>query len=448
MKLESKTKKNKKNKKRFVLDTNVLLIDPHVINKLGKGNDVVIPMKVIEELDNFKKGSNELSRQARQCFRNINELLKSAKEAGERVHNDGAKLPTGGKLFVRLDNDITVDGPSLNTDYADNVILQTAINEVKNTKKQVILITKDIGLRIKAEASAVVVEDYENSMVEDISMYDEVPTIIISEQEMAQLFSNDEGLGVPIGPRKNILHNEYLYVKCTEDDDPQPVKYIDGSIYKLETGQAYGLTPRNLEQMLLLDALLDPEVQLVAAVGKAGTGKTLLAIAAALEQVVNTSYYKKVVIMRPIVSVGAEMGYLPGTMAEKLDPWLAPIYDNLEYLSSSPQASMAYFIDHEQLEVQAISHIRGRSIPNAFIIIDEVQNLNKHEIKTIVSRAGKDTKIVLTGDPGQIDNPYIDQYSNGLVHLINALRGENIFSYVSLTKGERSELAEMAANKL
>jgi PhoH-like ATPase len=436
-------------KKRFVIDTNVFLYDPDCLFRMGEDNDILVPIGVVEELDKFKKERNELGYAARKTINAFDTILSEKRDS----HPDsefGVPIRTGGNFFVRLGSQKTMFSDHLDENYVDNKILQICLEELEDLPDDVelVLVTKDTALRIKAETCRVTAQNYENSLVEDISMYDEVRTWILTEEDMADLHS-----GIDVGSL-GFQTNEYGVVKCNPGDEPTAVRcHADGNLRVIRPKECYGVGPKNLEQQFLIDALLDPSIQCVAVSGRAGTGKTLLSLAAGLQEVVQgakAGRYDRLIIMRPTISVGKELGFLPGTAEEKLKPWMAPVQDCLEFLHNKKASeTMLDDLQHQGfLEIQAISYIRGRSMPNKFIIIDEVQNLSRLEIKTIVTRVGEGTKIVLTGDPYQIDNPYIDQHSNGLTHLIDSLTGEDLFAHVTLIQGERSPLAKLAAENL
>ena len=438
-------------KKRFVVDTNVLIYDPSCIFKLGEENDVLIPIGVIEELDKFKKGTDGKGYASRQAIAHLDKITsKSPLEA----LGDGVPLDSGGRLFIRVDLNKPSFSDQVDENYTDNKTLQICLEEQARIDKSgeevmLVLLTKDMALRIKSKVLEVESQDYQQSIIQDLKMYDVPKTIILDPSDMAELHAYDTGIVVE---SCGLQINEYAYAKCKKTDTPTPIRlYPDGHIRAVFNHKGcYGISPKNEEQHFLFDALLDDSIKMVAVSGRAGTGKTLVSIAGALEKVVNGvgRIYEQAVIIKPVIPVGREVGFLPGSLEEKMEPWMAPIKDNLEVLHTSSKKAWEDLRFQGWLEIQVLSYIRGRSIPKRYIIVDEAQNLNKHEIKTIISRAGMGTKIVLTGDPYQIDNPYLDIHSNGMAHLIKQFQGENIFASVTLMKGERSELAELAALKL
>ncbi len=443
-------------KKFYVFDTNVLLYDPDCIfNFVGKNIYIVIPITVIEEIDKFKKESTELGRNARQFSRNI-EKLRSNSDITK-----GAKINNGTTLIIKIPQknlqhycDYCFIG-----DEGDNRILATALNvqeEHKNTK--VIFLSKDINLRIKASSLGLDSRDYEER---EIAKFEEHyygwEDIIASEEIIAKLYE-DKKLNIDQLPNIKLFYpNHFLLIKSETNPNHTALASYNHSLKevalfdtKFSRSNLWGLKPRNKEQIFALNLLLNPEIKLVSLIGKAGTGKTLLALAAGLNQVIDTGFYKKLVVARPIFPMGKDLGFLPGDVEEKLHPWMGPIFDNLDFLSNSQNSDSNYkfLMDKKLIELEPLTYIRGRSIANQYLVIDEAQNLTPHEVKTIITRAGEDTKIVLTGDPYQIDTPYLDATTNGLIYLLEKFKNEDIAGTVTLTKGERSRLAELASNLL
>ena len=444
-------------KKIFVLDTNVLIHNPQSLFSF-EDNDVAIPITVIEEVDNFKKSVDEKGRNARQ----IGRILDGLREKGSL--RDGVKTENGGKIKVVLSRKVSdTTNDVLITDTNDNLIIGTALFlKEQNPKTQVILISKDANVRIKADAFGLEAANYETDKINFSELYSgylklAVDDATIAEFEEKKFLLNDFG---------EIYPNQFvLLCKNAEDDDGVIARYSveNNTIYPLKfyTGQElFGIKARNNEQIMAFDLLLDPEVKMVSLVGKAGTGKTLIALAAGLNQVVENNNYTRLVVSRPISPLGKDIGYLPGTKAEKFNPWMQPIFDNMEILLSTKnekedsgngkifgkkQPGLKDYLDFGFIELEPLTYIRGRSLPDQYIIIDESQNLTPHEMKTIITRAGEGTKIVLTGDPYQIDIPYLDSESNGLSIAVEKLKAEKIVGHVTLIKGERSELADMAA---
>jgi PhoH-like ATPase len=437
-------------KKNYILDTNVLLHDPESLVRFDD-NHVLLPIEVIEEIDRFKRESSELGQNARAVSRMLDGLRASGSLS------EGVKLPNGGELRIVLHkNGVGKNGEAFfTTDSVDNRILTLAANVKKaQPKAQTILVSKDINLRIKADAIGLLAEDYENDRVLIKDLYTGMIELTVSSEKMAQFRSNGE---LELNGGKQYFPNEY----CTLMDEANPKRAalakVDHSGAKLVQivdcrEGVWGIKPRNREQHFGFDALLDDRIKLVSLMGKAGTGKTLLAMAAGLKRTVMDREFRRLVVARPTISMGKELGFLPGSLEEKLAPWMQPIHDALEMLGD---LNMGH--EHRRsgdlmrsgvIVVEALSYIRGRSIANQFMIIDEAQNLTPLEVKTIVTRVGTGTKIVFTGDPYQIDNPYVDSSSNGFNYVVSKFRGEAIAAHIEFQKGERSELAELAANIL
>ena len=432
--------------KNYILDTNVLLHDPNSLVNF-KEHNVLVPIEVIEEIDRFKRESTELGRNARTVSRMLDGFR------GEGSLSKGVDLPNGGKLRIGFHKDGLAEGFA--KDSVDNRILALAASIQKaQPKSATILVSKDINLRIKADALGLMAEDYETDRVFITDLYTGMVELTVAADKMAAFRAKGE-LG--LDPGKKYFPNEY----CTLTDGANPKKAaltkVDATgtrlipILDCREG-VWGIKPRNREQHFALDALLDDRVKLVTLMGKAGTGKTLIAMAAGLKRVVNDREFRRLVVARPTISMGKELGFLPGSLEEKLAPWMQPIHDALEMLSDlnmgHDHRRAADLMRSGSIVVEALSYIRGRSIANQFMIIDEAQNLTPLEAKTIVTRVGSGTKIVFTGDPYQIDNPYVDSSSNGFNYLISRFRDQAIAAHIELQKGERSELAELAANIL
>ena len=427
----------------YVVDTNVILHDPNSIFQF-KDNLVIIPIVVLEEIDTFKKGQNENGRNSRQFSRELDKLISSVENVSE-----GMPLNNSGFLKIDLDN-----GEGLT---ADNRIIETAVREKnKNKSKKVIVISKDINLRIKAQAKGVEAQDYNKDKVSSEEMYSGVYVQECDSSVIDSLYS-DKFLEVSSVDIK-LFPNQYVVFKNIGSKQKGIGRFDakNGVIVPLKNygkGDVFGIKHKNLEQSIALDLLLNDDIKLVSLVGKAGTGKTLLAVASGLKKTIEEEKYTKLLISRPIIPMGKDLGYLPGDINEKMSPWMKPIFDNLEFLmggSSSNSRSDAYkdLTENKFVEVEPLTYIRGRSLPKQFMIVDESQNLTIHEMKTIISRAGEGTKIILTGDCHQIDNPYVDSESNGLARIVEAFKGESIAGHITLLKGERSELAEIASNIL
>ena len=428
----------------YVLDTNVLLHDPRSIHRFGEDH-VVIPIWVIEEVDRFKRDVTEIGRNAREVSRELDKLRQSG------PLSSGVPLPGGGRLSVVIDKVEKNLPPSIREGSADNYIISVALFH-KKRGDNVTFVTKDTNLRIKADALGITAEDYETDKVQIDELYPGWRTLTVPKKTLDSLFSH-RSIPCPEGSYPNEL---FLLV---DEQNPSHTALgrhhpSDDTLVPLEDGKAlWGITPRNKEQRFALDLLLNDHIPLVTLVGKAGTGKTLLALAAGLHKVADQQAYQRLLVTRPVVPMGRDIGYLPGEIEEKLKPWMQPIFDNLELLlnlSYSNRGHDAYreLVDQRILQIEALTYIRGRSIPHCFMIVDEAQNLTPHEVKTIITRVGEKTKIVLTGDPYQIDNPYIDTSSNGLSFVVEKFKGQKEAGHVTLTRGERSDLAEVAANVL
>lgn len=436
--------------KNYIIDTNVLLHDPNSLLSFAN-NSVLIPIEVIEEIDRFKRESSELGQNARSVSRMLDGLR------GEGRLSEGVRLPNGGKLkIVFQKNGQEKNGHAVFSDNTvDNRILSLAAGIQKaQPKNPTILVSKDINLRIKADALGLQAEDYETDRVFIKDLYTGMVELLVAPDKLASFRANGE---LELNGGKKYFPNEY----CTLTDESNPKRTaltkVDATGTKLipiidcREG-VWGIKPRNREQHYAFDALLDDRVKLVTLMGKAGTGKTLLAMAAGLKRTVMDREFRRLVVARPTISMGKELGFLPGSLEEKLAPWMQPIHDALEMLSD---LNMGH--DHRRstdlmrsgsIVVEALSYIRGRSIANQFMIIDEAQNLTPLEVKTIVTRVGNGTKIIFTGDPYQIDNPYVDSASNGFNYVVSRFRTEAVVAHIELQKGERSELAELAANIL
>jgi PhoH-like ATPase len=438
-------------KKNYVLDTNVLLHDPNAIFGF-EDNHVIIPIYVIEEIDNFKKDQSELGRNAREVARLLDKLR------GQGGLAQGVSLEGGGVLRVAL-------GPRLapaehaghrearSSQRMDNLILDVALFVRKQeSERQTILVTKDVNMRVRGDALGLEAVDYDAERISIDELYLGAEELDV-EAEVIEAFYADGGVEL----EEPLVVNEYVVLKSAGRASQTALARFDGTqavpIRKLPSG-VWGVRPRNKEQHFALDLLLNDEIKVVTLVGKAGTGKTLVALAAGLQKALEEQVFHKLLVARPIFPLGRDIGYLPGDIEEKLNPWMQPIYDNLEFLLGFGKQerrdgrSPTELFELGYIEIEPLTYIRGRSLPNVFMIIDEAQNLTPHEVKTIITRAGDGTKIVLTGDPYQIDNPYIDSSNNGLTTVVERFKGQPIAGHISLTKGERSELAELATQLL
>lgn len=431
--------------KNFVLDTNVLLHDAGSLFAFGD-NTVCIPIYVIEEIDSFKRDMTERGRAAREVVRQLDRLRQGGKLTA------GVPLETGGSVRVVFARDGQMPGRSI-AKTVDDRILDAALTlrgEEKDSKT--VLITKDINLRIRADALGLAAEDYDREGIDVTEIYAGWREAEVSDEAMAGFFSDGEVALEDL----ELSANEYVSMTCPGGGDPALGRYskTSGRVGPLaKKRRVSGIRARNREQQFAFDLLLDDEVQLVTLLGKAGTGKTLLALAAGLYKVGERGGYQKLLVSRPVIPMGRDIGFLPGDIEAKMDPWMKPVHDNLEYLMNLSPGGMDDrrpddFTLDGMVVVEPLTFLRGRSIPNQFIIIDEAQNLTPHEVKTIITRAGDGTKIVMTGDPDQIDNPYLDAVNNGLTFLIQNFRDQPIAGTITLAKGERSPLAELASNIL
>lgn len=434
--------------KNYILDTNVLLHDPNSLLSFQE-NNVFLPIEVIEEIDRFKREATELGQNAR----TVSRMLDGWREQGHL--NRGVRLNNGGLLRIIFQEKSGNGSVTLGNNTVDSRIVALALSVQRADEKiPTVLVTKDINLRIKADALGLQAEDYETDRIFLTDLYTGMFENQVTPDKMTQFRSNGE-LELEGGARYN--PNEYCVL--SEKDNPKRVALtrVDASGNKLlpiidSREGVWGIKPRNREQHFAFDALLDDRIKLVTLMGKAGTGKTLMAMAAGLKCTVLDREYRRLIVARPTISLGKELGFLPGTLEEKLTPWMQPIHDTLELLGD---LNMGHehrrsndLIRSGLIAVEALSYIRGRSIANQFMIIDEAQNLTPLEAKTIVTRVGEGTKIVFTGDPYQIDNPYVDSSSNGFNYIVSKFRSQAIAAHIELQKGERSELAELAANIL
>lgn len=438
-------------RKNFVLDTNVILHDYDCLKKFQE-NDIYLPIVVFEELDKFKKGNEQINFNARAFVRALDDVSDS------RLFKEGAPLGEGlGRLFVvqnaEPDNPVFKHYPVRKPDHeilAAVEMLREKYPDMKN-----ILVTKDINLRLKARSLGFETQDYFSDKVEDISIFDNANETIegVSPDIIDEIYSSKEGVSIDkVMPDAEVIPNRCFVLKSDRNSVLCRFNPFTRTMNKVVKKPSFGINPRNSEQAFALDVLCDPDVKLVALTGKAGTGKTLLALAAALNQ---ANEYKQILLARPIVAMSnKDIGFLPGDAKEKVAPYMQPLFDNLNVIKHqfSPTSPELKKIDDmlksEQLVIEALAFIRGRSLSETYCIIDESQNLTPHEIKTIVTRAGEGTKMIFTGDVMQIDQPYLDAHSNGLAYMIDKMRGQKLFAHVNLVKGERSELSELASNIL
>ncbi len=441
--------------KTFVLDTNVLLHSAQALEAF-EDNRVVIPMTVIEELDKFKKNQDELGRNSRQVIRKLDQFRKKGRlSEGVSLDNAIGGKPAG--VIQVLTGDDYKDMPAnMNMDIPDNRIIRVAamLNAHKKPGDVVKLISKDLNLRLRADALGIDVDDFERQKVSYESLYGGYLEIAVPDLDT---FFMERSMPVPEG--LELFPNQFVLLKAEGTNKTGLGFYRNGKIIQpppLIDDKVWNIRPRSKEQRMALMLLMDPAVQVVTLVGQAGTGKTLLALAAALEQTIQTEAYERILVSRPIIPFGNDIGYLPGDKDEKISVWMQPIFDNLDYLLHNGKQQDANLIRRKieelrrtgKLELEALTYIRGRSIPCQYVIIDEAQNLTPHEVKTIVSRAGEDTKMVFTGDPEQIDNPYLDASSNGLTYMAERFKRLPMHGHITLRKSERSPLAAAAAEYL
>ena len=435
-----------KDRKSFVIDTNVLIHRPDAVLSF-KDCDVIIPLWVLEELDHLKVEQSDRGRSARHAIRFLNDCSKDY--SGNL--KDGLKLPDGIDLRVILSHSDIKD-IDLKAAKTDNKIILCAY-DLQQEGKQVFFVSKDINARIKALSLGVHAVDYDKHKVSIETLYSGYREEKVDENLIKKLVEEGE-----IDCQSNdVIANQFTEYSTDESGKTIYLSRFDkGSNKNIHISSTIepvlGVAPLNVKQRMAFELLLNPEIQCVTLVGKAGTGKTLLALAAGLKLVLEDKSYTRVLVSRPIIPMGKDLGYLPGAKKDKMSHWMQPLYDNLEYIIGASKSQNLKSIDHllsnKVMEVEALTYIRGRTLPKQFIIIDEAQNLSPHEVKTIVSRAGTETKVVLTGDPYQIDNPYLDEESNGLTFLVEAFKGQELSGHVILGKSERSRLAELATELL
>ena len=434
-------------KKTYILDTSVYLTDANALTAY-QNNDIIIPFKVLEEVDKHKKRQDSVGSNARKTIR----TLDSIRERGSLYK--GVRIAKGKGI-------VTVKGAEsnlLDTSVADNEIITVALEEKqRNEQRKVILVSRDINMRVKCDALNLLTEDYIiNQVVKDTDhLYTGFKMHLVDDQIIDQFYNGEkiylDKEDVALQPNHFLMlvsnSNEKKTALARFYNYSKPLKRINGE----HKHGVWNVRARNKEQSFALDLLMDPDVQVVTLVGKAGSGKTLLSIAAGLAQAVEETKdttYKRLIVSRPIQPLGKDIGYLPGTMEEKMAPWLSPIQDNLRYLMGNDKETLRMYTSQGIIEIEALTYIRGRSIADAFIIIDEAQNLTAHELKTIITRVGENTKVVLTGDIDQIDNAYVDETSNGLAYAVEKFKSHDISGHITLVKGERSKVATLAAKIL
>lgn len=439
----------------FVLDTNVLLHDPNSIFSF-KEHEVVIPAVVLEEIDSKKRNADEIGRNAR----TVSRLLDGLRELGH-LHS-GVELEHGGKLKVELNHRSFVKVQEMFGEVSnDNRILAVALNYLIEEKEKpdprpVVLVSKDVLVRIKADVLGITPEDYLSDRTGDLNeLYTGYQSLQVHPALIDEYYSHRSLTVKQLGLSYPLYPHEFVILKDEIGTGKSALLKVNSDATRLEplylgNDSVWGISARNAQQRMALELLLNDEIPLVTITGKAGTGKTLLALAAGLFKVEDEHKYKKLLIARPVVPMGKDIGYLPGEKEEKLRPWMQPIYDNLEFLFDTKKAGDIdkILMGLGSIQVEALTYIRGRSIPSQFIIIDEAQNLSRHEVKTIVSRAGEGSKVILMGDPEQIDHPYLDAASNGLSYIVEKFKQQGISGHITLEKGERSRLAQLAADLL
>jgi len=434
-------------KKIYILDTNVFLTNSNSIYEY-KNNDIVIPLKVLDEIDKHKKRQDGVGLNARNTIRILDELRsKGNLHKGVRIDKGLGILSVKGFNYDQMPIGCDVQS-------ADNQIIATALSEqVANPKRKIILVTRDINMRVKCDSLEMLTEDYEPAkIIEDQSeLYVGYTEHLVDDQIVNRFYEGEE---IYLDDEQtNFQPNEFIMLVSSTNEKKTALAKFESKTTPIKKLVDYkkgvwGCRPRNKEQMFAFNMLMDPSIPIVTLIGAAGCGKTLLAIAAGLEQVLDQEQYKKLVVSRPVQPLGKDIGYLPGTMEEKMMPWLMPIQDNIEFLMNGKRDSMDMFFENGTIQVEALTYIRGRSISNGFMIIDEAQNLTTHELKTIITRVGENTKIVLTGDIEQIDNVYIDATSNGLSYAVEKFKTYDLSGHITLKKGERSKVATLASKVL
>ena len=444
-------------KKNYVLDTSVYLTNARAIYDFGR-NDIIIPLKVLEEVDKHKKRQDGVGAQARQFIR----ILDTFREKGSL--KKGVRIDTGKgivKVYDRGATNTALLPSDLDTGVPDHIIIATALTVAEeDSSRKTIMVSRDINMRVICDAIGLTAEDYNAAKaVDDLEkLYSGFDTYLVDDQTIDRFYSGED---VFVDQDEVKFHpNQYLLLVSNASDKKTALaRFVNNNspLKKVVHDKlpSWGIQSRNKEQAFALDLLMDPTVEIVSLIGKAGSGKTLCAIAAGLEQTLGASLktdknslYSRMIVSRPIMPMGRDIGFLPGTMEEKMHPWLMPIQDNLQFLMGNDKTMLEQYTEKGLIEIEALTYIRGRSISNAYIIIDEAQNLTAHEIKTIITRAGEGTKIVLTGDIEQIDNAYTDETSNGLAYAIEKFKYYELSGHITLQKGERSRVATLAAKIL
>ena len=434
-------------KKIYVIDTSVYLTDASSIYSFGN-NDIVVPLKVLEEIDKHKKRQDGVGSNARRTIRTLDELrAKGNLQKGVRIEKGK------GILRVKGYHPLTELPSDLNPSIPDNIIIGAALTEgMENPNRKVIVVSKDVNMRVICDSVGIVSEDYsaEKVLDKDSELYAGFTSVPVDDQTIDQFYAGED---IFLEEGVTPYTNEFIMLVSNANEKKSALaRYINPHVPLVKVHEykdgIWGVRARNKEQSFALDILMNPEIPIVSLVGRAGCGKTLCAIAAGMEQCLGSKEYTKLIVSRPVQPMGKDIGFLPGTMEEKMMPWLAPIRDNLEFLMSGDKNMLEMYFEKGLIEIEALTYIRGRSISNAFIIIDEAQNLTSHELKTIITRVGEGTKIVLTGDIEQIDNAYIDQTSNGLTYAVEKFKEYDLAGHVTLRRGERSKVATLAAKIL
>ena len=435
-------------KKTYVLDTSVYLTNAECIYAF-ENNDIHVPLKVFEEIDKHKKRQDAVGFQARKIIRIWDELRASGSLAkGVRIRK-GLGIVKSISAAGVTPEDLP---PDLDIKIPDHLIIATALKAQRENPRKVVLVSRDINMRVIADAVGLTSEDFQNNQIVTHSenIFEGYTTILVDDQLIDRFY---EKQSVYL-ENKGLFPNQYVMMVSSSNEKKTALgRYVSEAMplrQLLKSHKIWGIKPRNKEQQFLMDALMDPAVQIVTVIGKAGSGKTICAIAAGLEQTIDetTQEYTRVIVSRPVQPLGKDIGFLPGSLEEKMTPWLMPIQDNLQFLMGNDKITLDIYMQKGTIEIEALTYIRGRSISNAFIIIDEAQNLTAHELKTIITRVGEGTKIVLTGDVEQIDNVYIDATSNGLTHAVEKFKKFELASHVTLHRGERSKVATFAAENL
>lgn len=440
--------------KTYVLDTNVLLHNPQALFAFQE-NQVVLPLAVIEEMDDQKRRQDEIGRNARMVARQLDEMRQKGRLS------EGVDLPHGGSVRIELNHSDFAEGfpDILDLSKPDNRILGVAWNLKQDGGGPVVLVSKDLNLRLKADVLGIPAEDLLNDKVDFESLYRGAREIFLEADDIESFYQNG---ALRLSKRRRIYPHQFFVAKCRENTSLSALGRWSGGLLRPLNhvdGECMGIKPRNKEQRFALDLLLDDSVKIVTLAGAAGTGKTLLALAAGLERVLEDKAFDRLLVTRPVVPMGNDLGYLPGEKEEKLRPWMQPIYDNLAFLfrgypvpgggrGGKAFGPEEYLLSQGLLEMEALTYLRGRSIPRQFIICDEAQNLTPHMVKTLITRVGEGSKIVFTGDPEQIDHPYLDAASNGLTVLVERMKAEELAGHITLLKGERSAVAELGSQVL